>query len=541
MAVALNSASIEQLSFVATERKWTHGGPRIQARDKQLLPIDQWFDEKGKPTARCLVMSGRGFGKTVMGSHWLFRQAALYPGVICHVIAPTYADLRGVIFEGPSGLKNVIPAACVRSFSYSPYPEMTLWNGSVIRGFSSEVPDRLRGPQATFVWGDETSSWYKPDECLSNIDFSTRIAHQKPDGTLVQPQKLYTTTPKPLAWIAKMIKDGVRMVRGSSYENRDNLAADFFHEIEKYEGTEIGRQELHGELLDLTESAIIKKSWLQMWPGDKPVPWLEFVMVSMDTAFTEKTFNTKNFSSDPTVTTVWGVFKHNNRWNLLLLECWERWLTFPDLLTATRKEMKAIYGDREEPLFKPVVGPGFVQRQVKRPDLLVIEDKGSGISLRQVMQNEGIDSYPYNPGNADKLSRLHMVSHIAKAGRIWLPEGRRRDKQTGKLRLTGQFASWTDPLIDQVCVYSGPNTTPHDDWVDSCSQAWRIFADKFVEGLAKRIDPAAEAAAQRGADPDDPRIGPMGIPVLPEDMVHDYRRVEIDDSRGTSRGRGPYD
>ncbi len=38
------------------------------------------------------------------------------------VIAPTYSDLRGVVFEGNSGLVAVIPKACVRSLTYSSVP-----------------------------------------------------------------------------------------------------------------------------------------------------------------------------------------------------------------------------------------------------------------------------------------------------------------------------------------------------------------------------------------------------------------------------------
>ncbi len=53
-------------------------------------------------------------------------------------------------------------------------------------------------------------------------------------------------------------------------------------------------------------SAIIKRSWLNIWPSDVPLPWWEFVMVSMDTAFTEKTYDKKTFSSDPTACTTWG-------------------------------------------------------------------------------------------------------------------------------------------------------------------------------------------------------------------------------------------
>ena len=470
----LQRANPADIAFVDHQRNWHEA-----ARPDQILPLSDWLTT--------LAMAGRGWGKTRVGAEWVFRQGGLYPGVIVHVIAPTYSDLRGVVFEGPSGLTSVIPRACIRSLTYSPYPEMVLWNGTIIRGFSSETPDRLRGPQATFVWGDELAAWYKAEECLSNIDFSTRIAYRTGDGRVIQPQKLYTTTPRPLQFLVEMIEkrrpDGTpatTTIRGSTLDNRANLAENFFTDLMQYEGTQIGRQEIYGELLDIAESAIIKRSWLRIWPHDQPLPWLEYVMVSFDTAFTEKTYDKKTYSSDPTACTVWGVFQHERKWNIILLNCWEDWLGFPDLVKKAQREMKVVYGHRSPTYFQPMVGKGFHQEQVKRPDLLIIEDKGSGISLRQQLANEGVDSYPYNPGRADKLSRLHAVSHFALHGRIWLPESenaRQRPK------------SWIEPLLKQLCTYSGPGTTPHDDWIDSCTQAWRVFGDRFVaNGVSRLID-----------------------------------------------------
>jgi hypothetical protein len=473
-------------------------GQALRTRHRMIVRVER-IDPK---PMRCLTVDGLhsmylcGEGmipthNTKLGASWIRRQTGMYPGVIAHVIAPTYSDLRGVVFEGPSGLRAEIPAVCIKTLTYSPYPEMILWNGSIIRGFSSESPDRLRGPQATFVWGDELAAWYRPEECLSNIDFSTRIAYRKPSGEIVQPQKLYTTTPRPLAWLAKMIKGGALLIRGSTYDNRANLAEAFFKELVQYEGTELGRQELHGELIDISEAAIIRKSWLKKWPAADALPWLEYVMVSLDTAFTEKTFDRKTFEADPTACTVWGVFKHNRRWNLMLLECWEDWLGFPDLVAKARREMKAIYGRRTIPMFKPMVGQSFHQEQVKRPDLLIIEEKGSGISLRQQLSNEGVDSYPYNPGNADKTARLHAVSHLAHAGRIWLPES---------IKNPGEFRDWCAPLLDQLCVYSGPGTTPHDDWVDSCLAGdTRV---RMADGSLRRID--SICAGEYVSTPDGP-------------------------------------
>jgi predicted phage terminase large subunit-like protein len=516
----LDVASNADMAFLEAERLWHSGLPHIGGRPKQILPLEGWLN--------CLAMAGRGWGKTQTGASWVRRQAGLYPGVIIHVVAPTYSDLRGTVFEGPAGLRALIPADCVKTLTYSPYPEMTLWNGSVIRGFSSETPDRLRGPQCTFVWGDELAAWYKAEEALYNINFSTRIAYRLPDGTLVQPQKFYTTTPKPLQFLADMIdkkkKDGTpetRLIRGSTYENRANLAENFFEDLRQYEGTNIGRQELHGELLDISESAIIKRSWLKLWPKDEPLPWLEFVMVSMDTAFTEKTYDRKTFSSDPTACTVWGAFQHKRQWHLYLLECWEEWLGFPDLIEKAKAEMKVIYGRRQEMLQETLVGQKYYQEQTKHPDLLIIEDKGSGISLRQVLSQHGIDSFPYNPGRADKLSRLHAVSHIARHGRIWLPES---DKRPGKPK------DWVEPVLKQLCVYSGPGTTPHDDWVDSCSQAWRVFSDRFVaDGVFHKL----------GKANDDGTIIPSPVPMSSPEFEYQY---DIESGREQPKVvRAPYD
>jgi len=530
------------LAFLRAEADWTSGGPPRQGRNHQQIPLDRWLNDQlsvikvekpdgdewlerevlgREPTGTTLIMSGRGWGKTRTGASWVRRMAGMYPGSVTHIIAPTYGDLRGVVFEGPSGLINTIPEICVKGLSYSPYPEITLWNGSIIRGFSSESPDRLRGPQATFVWGDELASWYRPQDCLSNIDFSTRIAYRKPDGELIQPQKLYTTTPKPLQWLAQMIKRKPRLVRGSTYENRANLAEDYFREVTQYEGTQIGRQELHGELIDITESAIIKQSWLRMWPHDRELPWFEYIIVSMDTAFTEKTYDKKSFASDPTACSTWGVFKWEKKWNLLLLDAWEEWLGFPQLLVRARREMKAIYGQREEAIFQPMIADpyhkGFIFKQQKKADVLVIEDKGSGISLRQTLENEGISAHAFNPGRADKIARLHVVSHIPHNGRIWIPEGRRRPAQAGgKVTGSGEFSEWTKPLIEQLCTYSGPGTTPHDDWVDTCSQGWRVFMDQFLRGGVERV---LEGSDQRAGDNSLPPTNPT---TLIEDQRHDY-------------------
>lgn len=466
----INGLDAAGLAFLDSEEKWL-----AKARDKQVLPVDGW--------SLAIARAGRGFGKTETGAQWVRREAGMYPGIIIHAIAPSHADLTGTMFGGISGVLAVTPPELIETTNFSAaIPFIKFKNGSVIKGFSSQSPDRLRGPQGSRVWGDEIAAWEHAQEMLTNIDMSTRIAYRTADGRLVQPQRLYTTTPKPLKWLADLIKRAQIMIEGSTYENKANLAEDFLRDLSMYEGTVIGRQEIHGELIDISEAAIIKRKWLRLWNADHPLPWFEFVMVVMDTAMTEKTYDRKKFEADPTACQVWGVFAHERKWNMMLLERWSDHVGFPELVRRAKKEMRAVYGRRSEVLFKPIYGGALHAEQEKKPDLLMIEDKGSGISLRQMLSQEGQDSWPYNPGRADKLARLHAISHVPAAGRIWLPE-------SSNPKTRGQPRNWIEPMLDELCSYSGPGTTAHDDDVDVFAMACRYFADRWiqagVEGVIK--------------------------------------------------------
>ena len=41
------------------------------------------------------------------------------------------------------------------------------------------------------------------------------------------------------------------------------------------------------QLIDPEESGIIRRSWFRMWPAKRPLPQLEYIILSLDTAFTE--------------------------------------------------------------------------------------------------------------------------------------------------------------------------------------------------------------------------------------------------------------
>lgn len=320
---------------------------------------------------------------------------------------------------------------------------------------------------------DELAAWMYDEHTWDMAMFGLRLG--------AHPQVLWTTTPKPKELIRKLTQpqDGRVIVRGSTYDNRANLPKSFFKQLEQYEGTTIGRQELHGELIDPEEAGIIRRSWFRLWPAKTPLPTLEFIILSLDTAFTEATYDKKTGDADATACVVMGVFRERKTGaaHLMVLDCWSDRMGMPDLIKRVKRELNVAYGDDQDAaVIKPMFGSAKPLTSGRKPDICLIEDKGSGISLRQMLESEGIEAYAYNPGRADKLSRLHLVSHVFARRRVWLPES---DKYPGKPR------TWVEPMLAQLCAFTGEGSVKHDDYVDAMTQAVRLCLDKGLVSVVK--------------------------------------------------------
>lgn len=211
------------------------------ARRNQLTPTNiDWFV--------WLVLAGRGFGKTRTGAEYVRGEVeAGYNGRI-HLIAPTAADVRDVMIEGESGLLEVCPPW--NRPKYEPSKRRLTWpNGATAITFSAEQPERLRGPQAGLVWADEVGAWRYP-ETWDMAMFGLRAG--------LDPKAVVTTTPRPTPLVKELVSmDGVVITKGNTYDNAANLAPAFYsHIIKKYEGTRLGKQEIHAELLEDTPGAL---------------------------------------------------------------------------------------------------------------------------------------------------------------------------------------------------------------------------------------------------------------------------------------------
>lgn len=185
------------------------------------------------------------------------------------------------------------------------------------------------------------------------------------------------------------------------------------------------------------EGGIIQTSWFKRY---KVLPE-EFALIfqSWDTAQKEKDAN------DPSACTTWGVTEEGN---IYLIDVHNKRMLWPELRrTAESLAMK------------------------HNPSVVLIEDKSSGTSLVQDLQEHtNIPVLPIEP-EGDKVIRAMAVSPLIEAGRVFLPEA----------------APW---LVDYETEIAAFPTGEHDDSTDSTTQALKYFhlnrnTPAFIRGLKK--------------------------------------------------------
>lgn len=172
------------------------------------------------------------------------------------IVAPTFGDARDICIEGESGLQNICERGEIARWNRS-LGELEFDNGAKVKLFSGDQPDRLRGPQHYRMWYDELCAFQYPQRAWDMGMFGLRLGDA--------PQAVVTTTPRPLPTLRAIMADSATAItRGSTYDNRANLAPAFFEQIvKKYENTRLGRQELNAELIDDVEGALWARNTLE--------------------------------------------------------------------------------------------------------------------------------------------------------------------------------------------------------------------------------------------------------------------------------------
>ena len=242
------------------------------ARPEQLPTEEDW--------SVWLYLAGRGAGKTRTAAEWMAWEAIKSPKTRWAVVAATFSDVRDTCAEGESGLVSILKRyGALENYNRS-MGEIRLTNGSRIKLFSADEPDRLRGPQFHGAWCDELAAW-RYEDTWDQLQFGLRLGEH--------PRTLVTTTPRPVPIIKRLLErtDGsVKLVRGSTFDNAKNLAPSALAQLRaRYEGTRLGRQELYAEVLTDTPGALFTQALID----DKRVQhYSDFtrVVVAVDPAVT---------------------------------------------------------------------------------------------------------------------------------------------------------------------------------------------------------------------------------------------------------------
>ena len=178
------------------------GRPRLLGLVRRIVPvrpgarrmprIPEPVRASGRP--RAIGESGdtwRGAGRARRGLAPAGSSTAR-PGVMrlgC-LIAPTSADIRDVMVEGPSGLLAVAPPWCRPQFE--PSKRRVTWpNGARAVCLSGEEPERVRRLNVDTLWADELACWQRAETTWDLAMLALRAG--------ANPQAMITTTPRRIA------------------------------------------------------------------------------------------------------------------------------------------------------------------------------------------------------------------------------------------------------------------------------------------------------------------------------------------------------
>lgn len=230
---------------------------------------------------------------------------------------------------------------------------------------------------------------------------------------------------------------------------------------------------------EVAGGGIIKRDWWMPWE-DRSYPPMDYILASLDTAYTTKTEN------DPSAMTVWGVFTtdtyaaagrtigpdgrpiyfdrpyNETAPKLMLMHAWSEHLEFHDLIKKVETTCKAL-----------------------KVDKLLVENKAAGISLAQELRrlygSADFSVQLSDPKSLDKMARLFSVQHLFEEGIVYAPD-----------------KVWADRVITEVGQFPKGK---RDDLVDSTSQAIRHLRDiGLLTRSAERADEIASAITTVGGN-----------------------------------------
>ena len=204
---------------------------------------------------------------------------------------------------------------------------------------------------------------------------------------------------------------------------------------------------------------IVKDSWWKLW--DKPeYPGIEYIVASLDTAYTTKSEN------DPSALTIWGVFSASGEQaSTRMVDRYGRTIESAnavqsEALGATAKVMMMYAWQGKLEIGDLVIKVEEICSRM-RVDLLLIENKAAGHSvaqeLRRVFNSSKFAVQMYDPKTLDKVARLYSIQHIFSEGMVYAPN-----------------KDWAEMVIRQTSSFP---RGAHDDLVDTVSMGLKHLRD----------------------------------------------------------------
>jgi predicted phage terminase large subunit-like protein len=192
---------------------------------------------------------------------------------------------------------------------------------------------------------------------------------------------------------------------------------------------------------------VIRSEWWGFWPGDV-FPDFRFVLVSVDTASTEKETN------DESGVTAWGVFEGDKgQPNVMLIDAWEGKVEFSSLVEKVAS----------------------IARKHKA-DAVLIEGKANGISVIQEIKRlygqREWQTLQFDP-TGDKMARLLSVQPQW-SGSYYVPPGEIKGSWVGGV-VFAPDKEWAQMVIDRVASFPRGKRKAI---VDTTSQAIKWLRDR---------------------------------------------------------------
>ena len=234
------------------------------ARAEQLAPAWHW--------RVWLLMAGRGFGKTRAGAEWV-HQVAQTPGARIALVGASEDEVRRVMIEGSSGILEHAPIGGKPLWEPS-RGVLTFPSGAQAFVYSAANPDGLRGPEHDYAWCDEIAKWAKDVATWDNLKMGMRRGKR--------PQIVVTTTPRARPLLKKlMTARSTAVTRGRTADNVHVPRSYVFDLEAEYGGTQKGRQEMDGEMIEDIEGALWTREMIEACRAGV-MPELRRVIVAVD-------------------------------------------------------------------------------------------------------------------------------------------------------------------------------------------------------------------------------------------------------------------